>query len=278
MVQKKKKTRGFTLVEMVTVIVLLAIIAVMLTPFIAKAMQAYSASKARADLVANGRLAIERIAREVRLAVPNSLSVLDSGSGIEFARSRAGGRYVDQFDNFSGEFSNTTLRFKKNTDLTGLYILGTTLSMASNDVLVIGNTSPSLLQAGITATPLSSITVTTGASDGTSQGQILNFTSQQFLIGSPGKHFAITDRTIEMGLTTTDLRWYSNAGLANYNGTPDWSTADPVLINNVTTLNFNYLPGSPQATGVLRMDMELTDSASGENIRLYHEVHMRNTP
>ena len=60
----KKQYAGFTLIEMVTVIVLLGIIAGILTPFIAKAMQAYSHSKARASLVDKGRLAMERLTRE----------------------------------------------------------------------------------------------------------------------------------------------------------------------------------------------------------------------
>ena len=49
------------------------IIAGILTPFIAKAMQAYTHSQARASLVDKGRLAMERLAREVHQAVPNSL-------------------------------------------------------------------------------------------------------------------------------------------------------------------------------------------------------------
>jgi len=95
---RKTKQTGFTLIEMITVIVLLGIIAGILTPFIAKTMQAYTHSKARAELVAKGRLALERLTREVHQAIPNSLSVLSGGSGIEFARSRAGGRYVERFD------------------------------------------------------------------------------------------------------------------------------------------------------------------------------------
>ena len=137
-----KKSTGFTLIEMVTVIVLLGIIAGILTPFIAKAMQAYTHSKARASLVDKGRLAMERLAREVHQAVPNSLSVLAGGDGIEFVRTRAGGRYVERFDDFGAEFSRINRRFRKNANLSQLYAVGTGLVFAAGDILVIGNTSP----------------------------------------------------------------------------------------------------------------------------------------
>lgn len=276
--------RGFTLVELVTVIVLLGIIAGILTPFIAMAMEAYMASKTRAQLVGKGRLAMERLAREVRQAVPNSLSVLGGGTSIEFARARAGGRYVERFDNFGSEFSRNNYRFRKNANLTNLYTTyaentdGSRLSLLANDVLVIGNTAPAILQAATSAVALTGISNTTLANDGTTNGQILSFAAQQFLVESPGKHFNIVDQSIEVGLSGGSLHWHSATGLTDYNGVVDVSAADPVLVDGVNSVTFTYVPGTPQSTGVLRVDMQLTDSTGSETIRLYHEVHVRNTP
>ncbi|HEC19502.1 MAG TPA: type II secretion system protein [Gammaproteobacteria bacterium] len=273
-----KKTKGFTLIELVTVIVLLGIIAGILTPFIAKAMQAYTHSKARAMLVAKGRLALERLAREIHQAVPNSLSVLAGGTGIEFVRSRTGGRYVARFDDFGSEFSRINRRFRKNANLSALYVVGTGLSLAANDVLVIGNTSPADLQAGNTSAALTGISATTMGADGTTNGQILSFASQQFSVESPGKHFSIADQTVEVGQTGDVLRWFSSAGLTDYDGAVDWSSADPALVDGVSTVGFTYSPGTPQSSGVLRVDLQLADAATGQAIRLYREIHVRNTP
>lgn len=278
MLARYKKTKGFTLIEMITVIVLLGIIAGILTPFIAKAMQAYTHSKARAVLVAKGRLALERLAREVHQAVPNSLRVLAGGTGIEFARSRAGGRYVERFDDFGTEFSRINFRFRKNANLSSLYTIGTGLALAANDVLVIGNTAPAELQAGNSSAALAGIAATTVASDGTISGQILSFSAQQFTMESPGKHFSIVDQTVEVGLTSGNLRWFTATGLTNYNGAVNWSSSDPSLTNGVTLVAFSYTPGTPQSTGVLRVDLEIADVTTGETIRLYREIHVRNTP
>lgn len=282
MLARDAKQSGFTLIEMITVIVLLGIIAGILTPFISKAMQAYTHSNARASLVGKGRLALERLAREVRQAVPNSLTVLAGGTGIEFARSRAGGRYVERFDDFGPEFSRINRRFRKNAMLTQLYAVGTGLTFAANDVLVIGNTAPADLQAGNTATALMGIAATTAVgpgNDGTTNGQILNFAGQQFTVESPGKHFSIVDRTVEVGLSGGNtLRWFSTAGLADYDGAVDWSSGDPALVDGVTSVTFTYAPGNPQSTGVLRVDLQLNDATTGQIIRLYREIQVRNTP
>jgi len=282
----RKKSKGFTLIEMVTVIVLLGIIAGILTPFILKAMQAYMASKSRAQLVGKGRLAIERLSREVRQAVPNSLTVLAGGTGIEFARARAGGRYVERFDNFGSEFSQVPRRFRKNANLTNLYTTyavnanGTQLSFFAGDTLVIANTSPAILQAGTSSVALAGIANTTVVADGTTNGQVLSFAGHQFLVESPGKHFSIADQTIEVGLVGNNLRWFTASGLinTNYDGNVDFSATDPVLVDGVTTVTFTYSAGLPQSTGVLRVDLQLADNTGTETIRLYHEIHVRNTP
>ncbi len=275
------RTDGFTLVEMVTVIVLLGIIAVVLAPFIANAVQAWHDGKARAELVARGRLALERLAREVRLAVPNSLETLSAGQGIQFLRSRAGGRYIERFDNYGTAFTRMDRRFRKNTALAnGLYIMGGGLSVSAGDILVIGNTSPAALKAfpgDGPAVALTGVGATTPASDGTSQGQILGFASHRFPVDSPGRHFAIADQTVEVGLTGNTLRWHTSAGLGNYDANADWGPSDPVLVDGVSAVSFTYAPGTPTATGVLRIDLILATDA-GNGIRLYHEVHVRNTP
>lgn len=277
----QRTTRGFTLVEMVTVIVLLGIIAGVLAPFIANAIQAWHDSKARAELVARGRLALERLAREVRLAVPNSLETLSAGQGIQFVRSRAGGRYIERFDNYGTAFSRNNRRFKKNATLAnGLYKMGAGLGLAAGDILVIGNTSPTALKSfpgNGPAVALTGVTATTAATDGTNQGQILGFANHRFLIDSPGRHFAIADQTVEVGLTGNTLRWHTAVGLSNYDATADWGASDPILVDGVSAVSFTYAPGTPAATGVLRIDLQLATD-SDNSIRLYHEVHVRNTP
>ncbi len=74
--------QGFTLVELVLVIVLLGVISVGISGFIGLSTQAYVNVSERDELVSNARFVIERLNRELRNAVPNSVRVTDL-SGIQ---------------------------------------------------------------------------------------------------------------------------------------------------------------------------------------------------
>lgn len=60
--------RGFTLVELVLTIILVGIIAGMASVFLRQGLNAFVAEDARADITNQGRLAMERMAREIRMA------------------------------------------------------------------------------------------------------------------------------------------------------------------------------------------------------------------
>ncbi len=67
--------RGFTLVELVLVIVLLGVISVGISGFIGLSTQTYLNVSDRDELISNARFIIERLNRELRNAVPNSVRV-----------------------------------------------------------------------------------------------------------------------------------------------------------------------------------------------------------
>lgn len=75
--QLKRKSRGtsqgFTLIEMILVIVLLGILSVGISGFIKFGTQIYVDVTDRDELVASARYAVERLNRELRFALPNSV-------------------------------------------------------------------------------------------------------------------------------------------------------------------------------------------------------------
>lgn len=72
-------TRGFSLIEMIVVIVILGVLATGISTFINFGTQIYSDATEREQVVSSARFAIERLNREIRNAVPNSIRVNNNG-------------------------------------------------------------------------------------------------------------------------------------------------------------------------------------------------------
>lgn len=93
--------RGFTLVELVMVILLLGIMVTFSSQFIGIGSQIYGEASSREQLMSDARFAMERLNREVRDAVPGSVRIetttgnwVDSGSCLRFWPISATSRYL----------------------------------------------------------------------------------------------------------------------------------------------------------------------------------------
>lgn len=93
-----RRQRGFTLVEAIVVIVVTGIIAGVVALFIRLPVQSQLDTQARADMADAADLALRRMTRELRLAVPNTVLVYTNPVAIQFLLTNAGGRYIDVGD------------------------------------------------------------------------------------------------------------------------------------------------------------------------------------
>ena len=97
-----RRARGFTLVELVVVIVILGIVSSMVAVFVTVPVRSYIDTAARVELADIADTATRRIARDVRLALPNSVRVDPSGRYLELLLTKTGGRYLSVNDNTAG--------------------------------------------------------------------------------------------------------------------------------------------------------------------------------
>ena len=88
-----KQQTGFTLVEMIMVIVITGIIGGIVAMFLKAPIQQYMDVARRAELTDIADTAVRRMARDVRTAVPNSVRPQGQSTYVEFLPTRDGGRY-----------------------------------------------------------------------------------------------------------------------------------------------------------------------------------------
>lgn len=278
---RRQALQGFTLIELVMVIVLLGILSGVLAPLIVQLVENHQFTRLQADLTARGRLALDRIAREVRHAVPGTMRDVGGNAGIEFIRARAGGTYVHEADDHGAAFLKSERRFPiVAAPRSELYALGLPVGFVVNagELLVVGNTGPGGLASS--SSRLTGSVATIAATDGTDQGSVVQFDSRTFAASYAGDRFVIADQVVEIGLSGNALRWSAtpiapSGSIASYDGNADWAAGN-LLIDGVGSARFTYRPGSTAAAGVLQIQLTLTEN--GTSVDLYQEVQVRNTP
>ena len=88
--------KGFTLIELVLVILVLGIVSTSVTSFIRYGAEIYQDVSGRDKQISDSRFVIERITREIRNAVPNSVRVFKRlVACVEFIPILASSSYVD---------------------------------------------------------------------------------------------------------------------------------------------------------------------------------------
>jgi MSHA biogenesis protein MshO len=93
-ISMQKKQAGFTLIELVTVIVILGVLSIGLSSFLKFGAQIFIEATDRNQILSSARFAIERINRELRGAVPNSARILFNGC-LEFTPIAQSFVYID---------------------------------------------------------------------------------------------------------------------------------------------------------------------------------------
>lgn len=91
----RRAVKGFTLVELILVILVLGIVSTSITSFISYGARIYQDVSGRDKQISDSRFVIERITREIRNAVPNSVRVSSDGACVEFIPILASSSYVD---------------------------------------------------------------------------------------------------------------------------------------------------------------------------------------
>lgn len=256
---------GFTLIEMIIVIVLLGILSVGSVRFISQTTQGVIDTGERQRIASIGLVAMEKISRELRQALPNSIRVDSANECIEFVPIAGGSEYTS-IPILTA--SNTVTAIKTgyagslNTTYDRIAVFPTVLSQ------VYGGADPgpisSLIAALPSTTPIETITLSS---------------DHQFLSDSPERRLFIVKDPVTFCYGSGYLYRYKNYGFQSIMGTSrpaTFAAGREVIVSNISGATFTYVPASLSRNGVVKINLVLIDG--GETQILDYEVIIRNVP
>jgi MSHA biogenesis protein MshO len=268
----KPRKRGFTLVEMIVVIVITGILAASVAIFMRRPVEAYVDVTRRAELTDIADTALRRITRDARTALPNSVRIATVGNVtyLEYLQTSGGGRYRAAPDS---DGLGDTVDFAAAD--TSFDVIGTMPALAAGNSIVIYNLSPS----GTTANAYSGDN--RGAYASNTGNTITLSAAKLFPYQSPGNRFHVVEEAVTYACDPLpagagELRRYWNYGIVDPQPTPPGGS-NALLASNITGCSFTYtVSGASGRTGVLALNLLV--SQSGETVRLFQQAHVNNVP
>ncbi|MDX1519117.1 MAG: type II secretion system protein [Gammaproteobacteria bacterium] len=298
MINRANKT-GFTLIELVVVITLTGIVALLAGRNITAPIQGFLDLSRRAALVDEADLALNRMAREIRLALPNSVRITDGAStppplalcvaaggtscAVEILRTLDGSRYREDVDSVG---AGDTLDFTAATDT--FDVLGTLPNLAS---IVAGAGSLADCQNGVSDCLVVYNLGFAGADayNGDNIAGIVATAPMEFIrptpfpFPSPNQRFHVVD----MPVTFT-----CNSASGNITRYEDYSiSAAQVLVpggtsslmaGNISNCIFRYDQGAGSRNAVLTVELTVSrfnpSSGNNESIRMVDQIRVPNIP
>lgn len=265
----RAKASGFTLIELIVVLVVVGVLAGVVAVFIRHPLEAYLAASRRAALVDAADSALLRIARDVRAALPNSLRVTSSGgvTYLEYLPIRDGGRYRAATTSAG---AGDILDFTSGSDAS-FDVLGGTVEASAGQYLVIYNLG---LDASTSAWLGGNRRVVT--SSGAVSNLAFTATGASLPLESPNQRFYLAGAPVTFSCDpgSGELRRISGYALAAAQPVNFTGATSRLLAHRVSACSFNYDPGASQRLGQLTLRVTLTEE--GEAVTLYREVAVNN--
>ena len=269
--------QGFTLIEIIMVIVILSVLSLGSVQFISFGAQGYVDTVRRSELSATATIVNEKISRLVRDALPGSVRVNSTADCLEFVPVLSASRYV-QAPIVGSPVSNTVVHMvpvDSALDQVGflaIYPVTDDVNDIYDDV-----SSP-----GIVSNNTASVT---GSSGGASIFTFSGGNSFEYIRGSPQKRVFLTDAPMAFCQDGSQLFFYRNYGFVG--NITNLAAALPTTVPNRLLVADNLLAGSAvfsilaaslRRNAIVAYEFEFEDSTNDESLAINQEVQIRNVP
>lgn len=263
-----KKQQGFTLIEMVISIVLLGVVGISLGAIIQHSMTIYTDTTTREELLLQGRFVTDRMHREIRDAVPNSVQVNAATHCIEWLPITNTAVYETL--PLSPESTNTMRVLPEH-------------GFAKAERIVIMPMSAQILLDDIPANgvfPVAEIKKSELVQTAASENMVeLTFTQKtSFTANSPAHRLFVYKNPVAYCLEGNQLYRYANYPLSRSELSPaELSVGDRELMaEKIKSVQFDVKQASLVRNGLVKLQFIFNDN--NEEVRLDHDVLIANTP
>lgn len=280
--------KGFTLVELVVTMSVSLIVVAFASMFVSVPVQGFMDQSRRVRLVDAAETAVQRMKRDVRRALPNSVRVTTNGSiaALELLGTLDGARYrerppggpaamldfsaADASFNIIGDFTQVTKPFSSTSSYLSVYNVG----VPGADAYELANV---ITPAG------TQIDIVDAALPG--EDRVTLTPAFRFVWGSPGQRIFLVDGPVSYLCDTSadTLTRYSGYSIASAHASRDSAgellaagAVSDVVADRIGACSFTYAPGTAERSAVLTIEVQVTES--GETVDLLVQSHVMNTP
>ena len=290
---------GFTLIELIVVVLLLSVVVGMTSTLVLRPLEGYADVRRRTALTDSAERATRRIGRDIRAALPNSVRVSVDGQKLELIHVLDGARYRAE-----GGVNPSTVDHTAATDwldFTGQETSYNALGRFQELNLGYGVGSPAGYRIAIyptettlysdAATAADPGVITQGAAgafqladDGDEDQVQLNAGFEmRFRLASPRQRFYVVDTPVtyicDVGAGTLVRYWgYAIAAVQPEDPSvnPLLSGSSATLANDISGCDFSYTTSTATHSGLVTIDLAV--SRGTEQVRLLQQVHVSNAP